>query len=370
MNYKESWNYLVDAHKKGKFKEEAQIQSDWENYFAESELFGYSRIKNDIISQPRLVLGSTEREIPDILLCRNGEKLFVAELKRYSLQKNEKFEKQLLNYLTHTDIHLSVGILICEKIYIYCYDFSANKHISLEIPFEKDNSDGIQFVELFSKQNFDEKKIQDFVASRKLASQNIAKIKESINESLVKNLLKEHFSKNFAEDDFEKAIEGFEFLIKEKGYTDSPATVPQRAHKSPVDPPIIPIPLEYGKTTVSIKGTTIPMYRSENLSVQDFVKQTLNTLFAKNLLPSEEITRLQDEEYCKKTFSLQFSLLQKDWNKCVFVTKDTGKVHIRYWSNFKAGGFYVCSQWWKAHFSEYDRKIASWLVYLEKTSNL
>ena len=35
MNYKESWNYLVYAHKKGQFKEESQIQSDWETYFAE-----------------------------------------------------------------------------------------------------------------------------------------------------------------------------------------------------------------------------------------------------------------------------------------------------------------------------------------------
>ena len=179
-------------------------------------MFGYSRIKKDIIFQPRLVLGSTEREIPDILLCRNGKKLFVAELKRYSLSKNEKFEKQLLNYLTHTDIHLSIGILICEKIYIYCYDFSANKHISLEIPFEKDNSDGIRFVELFSKQNFDKKKIQDFVVSRKLASQNIAKIKESISVTLIKNLLKEHFSKEYSENDFEKAFAEFEITVQEK----------------------------------------------------------------------------------------------------------------------------------------------------------
>lgn len=216
MDYKDSWNFLCEQHHSGWNKEESKIQSDWENYFAESELFGYSRIKNDIISQPRLVVGSTEREIPDILLCRNGEKLFVAELKRYSLQKNAKFEKQLLNYLTHTDIHLSVGILICEKIYIYCYDFSANSHLSLEIPFEENNSDGIRFVELFSKQNFDEKKIQDFVVSRNLASQNVSKIKESISITLIKKLLKEHFSKEYSENDFEKAIEGFEITVTEK----------------------------------------------------------------------------------------------------------------------------------------------------------
>jgi hypothetical protein len=216
MNYTETWNFLCTEHQAKYDKSEAEIQHDWENYFAETELFGYSRIKNDIVSHPQLVLGSTEREIPDILLCKNGEKLFVSELKQYSIAKTDKIEKQLLNYLTHTDIHLSIGILVCEKLYIYCYDFNANSKIEFEIPFEENNANGIKFMELFNKKNFDEKKIQDFVFQNHLSTQNVSEIKSDISVDLIKDLLKEHFLEKYSQEDFEKAIEKFEISVSEK----------------------------------------------------------------------------------------------------------------------------------------------------------
>lgn len=214
MNYTESWNYLCTQHRNGLNKSEAELQRDWENYFI--ELFGYSRIKNDIVPHPQLVLGSTEREIPDILLCRTGKKLFVAELKQYSIVKIEKIEKQILNYLTHTDIHLSVGILVCEKLYIYCYDFTTNAKIELEIPFEENNANGIKFMELFSKQNFDEKEIQDFVFENHLSAQNVSEIRSAISVDLIKDLLKKYFLQKYSKEDFEKAIGEFEISVNRK----------------------------------------------------------------------------------------------------------------------------------------------------------
>ena len=75
MNYNEAWNFLVIEYCGGKNKPEIEIQKKWEDYFAETELFGYSKIKNDIIPHPSLIIGSNKREIPDILLCRNNGRI-------------------------------------------------------------------------------------------------------------------------------------------------------------------------------------------------------------------------------------------------------------------------------------------------------
>lgn len=215
MVAKEIWNYLVSAHKEGKNLSESEIQSDWEIFFADSELFGYSRLKNEIIPHPKLVLGSTEREIPDILINKNNEKIFVAELKQYSISKNTKIEKQLLNYLTHTDIHLSIGILVCDKLYIYYYDFNSNSTISLEIVFIQDNPDGIKFVELFSKANYDQQAIIDFIKERN-AKKNIEdNIRNELTVDLIKELLQKHFLELYPSIDFNQILKDYNIIISQ-----------------------------------------------------------------------------------------------------------------------------------------------------------
>ena len=98
--------------------------------------------------------------------------------------------------------------------------------------------------------------------------------------------------------------------------------------------------------------------------MQDFVKETLRKLFTNGILSNAEINRLQDTDYSKQTFGIQYPLLQKEWKDCL---DGTGKA--RYWGDSptkKIGGFYVCSQWWKQSFTIYDTKIAEWLKTLEK----
>lgn len=79
------------------------------------------------------------------------------------MQKNDDFEKQLLNYMSHTDLRLSIGVLVCSKIYLYFYNVAENSKICLEISFTPENPDGIKFIEFFSKENFNSEKIKDFI---------------------------------------------------------------------------------------------------------------------------------------------------------------------------------------------------------------
>lgn len=216
MTTQQSWNYIVQQYNKNRTALESSVQSDWENYFADSELFGYSRIQGDVDSHRKLHIGSSDREIPDIILRKNNKDLFIVELKQYSLSKNADFEKQLLNYMAHTDLRVSVGVLICNKIYLYFYNVAENSKISLEIPFTPDNSDGIKFVELFSKENFDVEKVRNFIKERNKSAKNRKLVQDELTPDLIHTLLKNHFSQKNLENEFEEIWKNYDVKIEAK----------------------------------------------------------------------------------------------------------------------------------------------------------
>lgn len=213
-SYIENWNLLAAQHSEFYNQPECKIQRLWEDYF--SEIFGFSRIFNEIESQRKLHIGATDREIPDLILKKNGKDLFIVELKQYSLLKKDDFEKQLLNYMSHTDLRLSIGVLVCEKLYLYFYNHSDNKKDCLEIPFEKDNELGIKFMEIFSKNNFDLEETRNFIQSESKNKNDAAKIKKEITEELIKNLLQEHFSRIYGKEVVDSALKDFSFISSER----------------------------------------------------------------------------------------------------------------------------------------------------------
>ena len=174
MTSKEIWNYLVDHYNGNFWANEEIIQRDWESFFADADLFRYSKIKGEVDSHRTLQIGSYERVIPDIILKKGGNDLFVVELKKYSLHFSKEREAQLFSYLKL--LHISIGVLVCDKIYIYAYDFETSEQENkLEIPFEKDNTDGVAFVDLFCKDEFSKDKIFEYIFTKKSFSTNVKK---------------------------------------------------------------------------------------------------------------------------------------------------------------------------------------------------
>lgn len=213
-SYIENWNLLVAQHSEFYNQPENKIQNLWEIYF--SELFGFKKILNEIETQRKLHIGSTDREIPDIILKKDDKDLFIVELKQYSLTRNDDFEKQLLNYMSHTDLRLSIGILVCKNLYLYYYNHSDNKNDCIEIPFKKDNELGIKFMELFNKNNFDVENAKKIIQSESKNKNNISNIKKEISAELVKQVLMEHFTKTYNKDIVESAIKDFSFYCSER----------------------------------------------------------------------------------------------------------------------------------------------------------
>ena len=102
------WNKIVDLYNKYKFKSEEEIQRLWEQLFADAELFGYSKICDEIEAHRTIQIGSCNRVIPDIIIKKDDKELFIVELKQFSLDCGDK---QLLSYLKLLQ-QVKIGILI------------------------------------------------------------------------------------------------------------------------------------------------------------------------------------------------------------------------------------------------------------------
>jgi len=220
MTATEKWNVLVDHHNKHLNAEERTIQSIWEKVFA--EIFGYSSLTGEIERQRSIQIGSTYRATADIIIVSDHEDLFVVELKRHDSPHTTKDEGQLLSYMKL--LRSNLGILICNKIYVYTYDASKvdDEQEKVEIEFLADNPDGIKFIELFSKSAFHEEAVKEFVDQKIESSKNVERIKKELTPVLVVDLLKNYFTKKYCVAEFEQAIDRVNLIIVSKN--EVPAT--------------------------------------------------------------------------------------------------------------------------------------------------
>lgn len=216
MDANKIWNKIVSEYELYKNYKEEEVQTLWEGYF--SNLFEYDR-QADFLVQVPIHIGSTDKKA-DIILKTNNTCLCVIELKQYSYAKEIDYEKQLLSYMTHVDIHCSHGILICNQIYLYKYNFLTNKYINYVIPYIRDSKEGIEFVKLFLKENYNPEQIDNFIITKNKETNRISDIKKSINRNLIITLLKEHFSNKCSEEEFDKMLSDFQIEVYEKTHQD------------------------------------------------------------------------------------------------------------------------------------------------------
>ena len=215
MSAVEKWNKLVELYNKHFNDKEEVIQNLWENIFV--EFFGYSRFGGEIERQRNIRIGSTERVITDIIIKESNTDLFIIELKQYNLSHSAAMELQLMSYLKQ--LRLDTGILVCDKIYVFDYDYGKadDEQNRAEIAFTTDNPDGVRFVEMFSKNNFTKSAVKDFIRLQSESVEKVDRIKEELSSDLAVELLKNYFSDKYGEVEFAKAINGFNVTVTPKG---------------------------------------------------------------------------------------------------------------------------------------------------------
>lgn len=211
MTPEEKWNLICEQFQKNRNAKEQVIQDLWENNFV--ELFGYSRLSNDIDIHRTIHLGAQDKLIPDIIIKNKSKDCFVVELKRFCSMDTSKIYQQLFSYLKQLEIEL--GILVCDKLCLINYSLGKqdSEPESIEINFTKDNPNGIRFLKLFSKENFSENAVKSFIREQAHTVAHIDRIKDEIKENLIMDLLKNYFSDKYTELEFNEAVKGLKLQV-------------------------------------------------------------------------------------------------------------------------------------------------------------
>jgi hypothetical protein len=123
--------------------------------------------------------------------------------------------------------------------------------------------------------------------------------------------------------------------------------------------------------TINIKGVQVPLYKSNDETIQDFVKKILRLMFKNDLLPNNEIENMLNEDYCIKTFGIDkifgkyYPIIQNNINK---LRDDYG--HLKYYKDeiaeIQGKKYYACSQWWKSKEDIYKTKFSNWIKNIAK----
>ena len=207
MTAAEKWNRIVELHNKHFGAKEQVVQGVWESIFA--EILGYSRLDDEIERHRNIRIGSTERVITDIIIKSGGMDLFIVELKQHNLPHSDEMELQLFSYLKQ--LRNDLGILICDKIYIYSYDYSKDdeEQDKVVIDFFVDNQIGVKFVELFNKSTFAKTDVKEFIEF----AIKVEAISNEVSKDLIYELLKKYFAAQYDSLEIDKAVERFEVEV-------------------------------------------------------------------------------------------------------------------------------------------------------------
>lgn len=347
--FKEKWNDIYYILNKHKFNDEKTLQQTLEDSILLN--LGWKQSKGEVV-RPEIVFGSASKGIPDAVLRKDGTLYLVIELKRLTTQISEKAEQQLFSYMQN--LKLSFGILIGQTINLY-YDNIVDKKAPIKIKtFElsENNVDTIELIKNLHKDNFSQENFENYCKSI-ITTTNSEKDKEEKIDFLcsqkgidyVKSLLEIEYSKEVIDSlDIKITNKKSCFMVDEE--TLFPSTLITKTETKHTIKPVKIVDESY-----EIKP---------NEKVQDYVKRVLLKLEIENKLTENELKSMQDLEYSKVTFGLQFPLLTINniYDACG---------HPRYWRSFPSKNkrymnkFYVCSEWWLDFANDYVKKIAIWL---------
>ena len=223
MNAKEKWNLIVDQYQVLRNQREEKVQRAWEDYF--SEFFGYRKLLGEIDSQRNITIGSSVRTIPDIILRKDKKDLLDVELKQYNLPFKPEMEQQLKSYLKL--LGLTVGLLICEKIYVCHLVYDEDQVYKWSIPFEKDNPDGIELMDLLNKETFSQKAVSDFIDTRIKTILEAEEIKKDLTADYVTEIVRDFYeSQQYSKEAVAMALKEFIFKVERKSHKATPPLPP------------------------------------------------------------------------------------------------------------------------------------------------
>ena len=256
-------------------------KNDFEqNVIKALEALNWKEYLGDIQIRPDHKFGSAGSLRPDFVICSSEKEknLFIIEIEQPSLPLNTDFQQQLFSYMRQ--LKLEYGLLIGQAIQLF-YDGDLSDHnepVLLEtIEFEKDNSKGEKFVELFSKDNFSFDSLKQFThnslkrINRKAEQRKLHKKILSIDyQSQVVELIKQDLLSQYDGELIDNVLKDISISItsKKKIELDTPTYQPkatQRAESTTTR--------EYDYTKYLFNGSTLGKGRFALEVVTEYTKR-------------------------------------------------------------------------------------------------
>lgn len=196
-----------------------------QNVIQALRVLNWKEYSGDIEIRPSFQIGAANRITPDFVIkSSDNRKLFVIEIKQPNIPLNSKFQQQLFSYMRQ--LKLEYGILIGQGIQIF-YDGDLAKQedpILLEtIKFTRNNDKGIKFIELFTKENFNQELLKSFTKNalkkinRRKEHKHLTKIILSDNyQERISELIKQDFLNEYDGELIEAVLEEIKIEVKEK----------------------------------------------------------------------------------------------------------------------------------------------------------
>lgn len=324
----DKWNeicFLIKEHSKQNSKE-AFFQNEVVNIF---EKLGWSRYRNEIEIEKNIPIGAVKDIRLDILISFENEKLLVVELKRATNPGSERTAKQLVSYMLQERVKF--GLFIGENIQLF-YDDPRDKKNPIkliEIEFSYDNNEGCKLIEVLKRDTFEEEKLIEYCNQKLKEIEEVKTLNELINFltstqgkeyvlQLVSNDLKDKHSSKII-DDLESKIS---IDVKSSKYIEENRD------------------LKNDKIFKPSKRTSENVTNRE-MKIGQFVQNNMRKVFEQNLLTTNEIENLQNKEYSKKVFNINYEVLR---DKNLEIQDKNG--NNRYYNKeIFCGNYYLTSQW-------------------------
>lgn len=108
-------------------------------------------------------------------------------------------------------LHISVGVLVCQKIYTYIYNFAKSKFKRADIEFTENNPNGIKFVELLQKEHFSSESIEEFIDSKNNFENNVKKIQQGLTDESILAIIKTHLESIYSSEKLKPRLQIYRY---------------------------------------------------------------------------------------------------------------------------------------------------------------
>lgn len=206
------WKEICYLMKINKASSEDLFQSEIVNIF---EKLGWSRFNKEIEEKRKISIGSANSLEPDIIFKNNTNDLFVVELKKPTARYTERNNSQLFSYLRQ--LKLNVGLLINDRIHVFYEDGNCKVPVEImNIEFNENADDGLKFIELFSRQTYNEEFLLNFCKNQLKSLDAIDYLTSDEFKSRIVEFIIKDAGKQFSNDVIEIALKNIEINITNK----------------------------------------------------------------------------------------------------------------------------------------------------------